>query len=173
MNVVDKYKGWEVDLIRQDVQANVLDHAICMVNFEYDFNLGTLVRNANAFGAREVFYVQDRKKWDRRSSVGVQNYTDVIHLKTLYDLFDLRDKYTFVAVENGIGAKRLGKFKWPKNSLIIMGSENQGIPQDVLNFCQYKVEIPMMGSVRSLNVGTASGIVLNDYVSKYNKSWFK
>ncbi len=42
----------------------------------------------------------------------------------------------------------------------IMGSEEDGIVSDLLNMSDVKVKIPMMGNVASLNVGTATGILL-------------
>ena len=169
MNVIDKYKQWEVDLIRQDVQAKTFPYAICMINLEYDFNFVTLVRNSNGFGVRDVYYVSEKKKWDKRAAVGTYNYTNVNQI-TIDDLLNMRSTHSLVAIENNVESVPLGSFKWPKNPLIIMGSENQGIPQYILDQCHYTVEIPMFGSVRSLNVGTASGIVLNDYVTKTSLS---
>lgn len=165
MNVIDKYRGWETDLIKTDVKAQTLSYGVCMINLEYDFNFGTLVRNCNAFGVRDVFYVSDKKKWDKRSAVGTYNYTNVTHLTTLDELLALQKSYIFVGIENNCDAEPLHKFEWPRNPLIIFGSENLGIPHEVLDLCKYTVEIPMMGSVRSLNVGTASGIVLHNYMT--------
>lgn len=167
MNVIDKYRGWEVDLIREDVKKNTFPYAVCMINLEYDFNLGTLIRNANAFGAKEVFYVSNSRKWDRRSAVGTHNYTMLRHIPI--DEFSLlADQYNFVAIENNVDSVPLGNFEWPENPLLIFGSENMGISQDIIDMCKATVEIPMFGSVRSLNVGTSSGIVMNDFVTKYN-----
>jgi tRNA G18 (ribose-2'-O)-methylase SpoU len=167
MNVINKYKTWEVDLIRADVKANTLPYAVCMINLEHDFNFGTLIRNANAFGVRDVFYVSDSKKWDRRGAVGTHHYTDIHHLKTIEDLMLYRDAYTFVAIESHKKSVPLSTFQWPKNPMLIFGSESEGIPNRFIQGCQHVVEIPMLGSVRSLNVGTCSGIVMNDFVTKF------
>ena len=59
MNVLDKYKEWQVDLIKREVEKNTFPYAVLMENWGSDFNLSTLVRNANAFGAKEVFYLKE------------------------------------------------------------------------------------------------------------------
>jgi len=166
VNVQNKYKEWAVDLIREDVQKKTLPYAVCMINLEHDFNIGTLIRNANAFGAEEVFYLSDRKKWDRRGAVGTQNYTQVTYLRDLNELYELEKKYDFICIEQTNTSIQLKDFEWPENPLIIFGSESQGISETILSHCDACIEIPMMGSVRSLNVGTASGIVLHDYMIK-------
>lgn len=43
---------------------------------------------------------------------------------------------------------------------IIMGSEENGITQDLINLSDIKAKIPMRGSISSLNVGVATGMVL-------------
>lgn len=163
-NVLDKYKGWTEELIQADVLGNTFDYRVCMFQLQGDFNIGTVIRNANAFGASTVFYVGN-KKWDRRGTVGTHNYTNVIH-REWTDLI----QYTaspLVAVEITDDAVPLPEFEWPDRPIMVFGEENYGIPPKYLDDCQYKVKIPMYGSVRSLNAGVASGIAMNDYVTKY------
>jgi 23S rRNA (guanosine2251-2'-O)-methyltransferase len=45
-------------------------------------------------------------------------------------------------------------------SVIIMGSEEDGISQELLKLADVRAKIPMMGAIASLNVGVATGIVL-------------
>lgn len=46
------------------------------------------------------------------------------------------------------------------NVAIIMGSEENGITQDLLNLADVRTKIPMEGGVSSLNVGVATGMIL-------------
>ena len=43
---------------------------------------------------------------------------------------------------------------------IIMGNEGQGVSQELLNFTDKNIYIPMSGNAESLNVGVATGILL-------------
>jgi len=49
---------------------------------------------------------------------------------------------------------------------IIMGSEDKGISNQLLKFCDAKSKIPMTGNIASLNVSVASGIVLYEAVKQ-------
>jgi tRNA G18 (ribose-2'-O)-methylase SpoU len=60
----------------------------------------------------------------------------------------------------------LDKFEWPDNTLLLIGEEGIGITPETLELCDKFVYIPQFGSVRSLNAGVASGIVMNDLVTK-------
>lgn len=164
-NVADRYKGWMQDLIREDVQKNTFPYAVMMENWAGDFNIGTLVRNANAFGASEVFYI-GKRKWDRRGAVGTYNYTSVKFLEDMESFLALKSKYSFIGVDNVPGSVSIVPFKWPSNALMIFGEEGLGLTSEVQKLCDAVVEIPMHGSVRSLNAGTSSGIVMFDYVTK-------
>lgn len=50
------------------------------------------------------------------------------------------------------------------NIAIIMGSEENGITQDLLNLADVRAKIPMEGGVSSLNVGVAAGMILYERV---------
>jgi tRNA G18 (ribose-2'-O)-methylase SpoU len=171
-NVIDKYKlltKWTTELIKDDLKKNAFPFAVLMENFMGDFNIGTVIRSANAFGASEVFYL-GRKKYDKRGTVGTHHYTDIKHLKDHNELVKLKEKYTFVAFENTVSnAVPVSKFEWPRIPLIILGEEGIGLTPDTLELCDNFVYIPQFGSVRSLNAAVAGSIAMNDYVSKYQK----
>jgi len=170
-NISDKYKydrliKWTTELIKEDLQSKAFPYAVLMENFAGDFNIGTVIRNANAFNAREVFYL-GRKHYDRRGTVGTHHYTNIVHLPEIDDLKKLKEKYTFVGVENSVPtAMPLAEFKWPDRTLLIIGEEGVGITSETLALCDHYVYIPQFGSVRSLNAGVASGIVMNDFITK-------
>ena len=174
-NVIDKYKNdrlirWTTELVKKDLQQSSFPIAVLMENFAGDFNIGTVIRNANAFNAKEVFYL-GRKRYDRRGTVGTHNYTDITHLSSIEKLSELKERYTLVGLENSVdGAIAMDKFEWPSNPLLIIGEEGIGITPETLSLCDSCVYISQYGSVRSLNAGVASGIALNDFVTKHQRS---
>ena len=163
-NVVDKYKNWSTEDIKRDLQKNANPFAVCMEHWKGDFNISTLIRNANAFNAKEIYYL-GKKRFDRRGTVGTHHYVNLIHMPgVIHELVDLKKRYTFIAIDNNINnTKKLHEFSWKKLQkppLVFFGEEGVGLTQEVLNLCDYRVEIEQHGSVRSLNVGTSSGLVL-------------
>lgn len=174
-NILDSYKNdrltkWTTELIKKDLQQKAFPYAVLMENFVGDFNIGTVVRNANAFNARCVYYLGN-KHYDRRGTVGTHHYTDVKRLATRDELIALKKEYTLVGVENTVdGAITVDQFQWSSNTLLIIGEEGVGITPETLELCDNFVFIPQFGSVRSLNAGVASGIIMNDLVTKYNKT---
>jgi len=168
LNVIDEYKNWEVADIKEDLRSRALPYAVMMQHIKGDYNISTLIRNANAFGAQRVYYY-GRRKWDRRGSVGTHHYTDLIHLDDLEDIEYLKNKYHVVGVENNLRrAKDISEFHAQPNTLFIFGEEGHGIQENILDLCDEIIYVRQRGSVRSLNVGTCSGIIMNDYVTKLN-----
>jgi tRNA G18 (ribose-2'-O)-methylase SpoU len=171
-NVNDFYKDhrltkWTTELIKKDLKQKAFPFAVMMENLQGDFNLGSVIRSANAFNANEVYYL-GRKRYDKRGTVGTYHYTDVKHLKDYEELKQLKEKYVFVALENTVdSAVPMAEFKWPSNALIICGEEGLGITKETLALCDSFVFIPQYGSVRSLNAAVASSIAMNHYVTQY------
>jgi len=165
-NVADKYKSWDVERIRSDVKASTRGFALAMFQVHGDFNFSTVVRNGNAFGAECIIYIGPSAKWDRRGAVGTYHYTDVHHFESIDNFLEFcsDEGYTLYGIENNIelGVRPTNLFEFtdyaPK-PIFLFGEEQQGIPREYLEFCDTVLEIPHYGSVRSINVGTASGIV--------------
>jgi tRNA G18 (ribose-2'-O)-methylase SpoU len=167
-NVTNDLKGKSDEEIRLHLKATAHPFAVAFEHWIGDFNMGTGIRNANAFNAKEVFYVGERK-WDKRSAVGVYNYTDVQWIPTVEDFKKLKERYVIVGIDNVPGSVSIRNYHWPRNTLMVFGEEGPGLTPEMLALCKDVVEIPMFGSVRSLNCGTASGIVMYDYVEKLDK----
>jgi len=168
-NVVDKYKSMPDEMIRADLKKSANKMAVCMEHWKGDFNISTLIRNANAFNIEKVYYF-GKKQFDRRGTVGAHHYVDLVHLgHDISELVSLKDSYTFIAIDNNIAdTHKLHEFDWnmlEKPPLMLFGEESVGLTEQLLNLADYSIEIEQYGSVRSMNVGTCSGIIMHQYVT--------
>lgn len=168
-NVADRFKDLPDEEIREELRNTAHPFAVCFEHWIGDFNMGSGIRNANAFNAKEIFYIGD-KKWDRRASVGVYNYTEVQWIPTIEEFKKLKDRYRIVGIDNIPGKSfSIRHMNWPHNTLMVFGEEGTGLTPAMQELCDMIVEIPMYGSVRSLNCGVASGIVMYDFTEKFEK----
>ena len=165
LNVFDYLKQLTVPEIGHYCAARAISAAVAMTQIEGDFNFSTIIRNANFFGFREVFYI-GAKRWDRRGSVGAHHYTPIKHFKNEQDFLESEDVsenvYTLIALENNVNLplENIYSFIWPRNPMILIGEERNGIPFSLLTKCKKIVTIPSEGCIRSLNAGTAAGIAM-------------
>ena len=70
-----------------------------------------------------------------------------------------------------VGATEKGDYDYPKldytgPTCIIMGAEDKGVSFDNLAFCDEWVKIPMLGTIESLNVSVAAGILVYEAVKQ-------
>jgi tRNA G18 (ribose-2'-O)-methylase SpoU len=164
-NVVDEFKGVPTEQIKQILQDRANPFSVLMEHWVGDFNISTLIRNANAFGAKTIYYV-GKRQYDKRGTVGTHHYCDIRHVRDISDVERLKEQYKIVVVDNIPGAVQIEGFKWPKNALMVFGEEGVGVTPAMARMADYVVSITQYGSVRSLNCGTASGIAMYDYTSK-------
>jgi tRNA G18 (ribose-2'-O)-methylase SpoU len=95
----------------------------------------------------------------------------VQYLSVQEQIKELKEEYTFIALENINRTHYLSDFNWKtaKKPMIVIGEEGTGIPQEVLELCEAQVEIEQFGSVPSVNAAIAASIAMNDFVTKYQK----
>lgn len=164
-NVIDHYKYWREEAIRADLDQKRHPFVVLAENFAHDFNISTLLRNANAFLAKEIWVV-GRPTWDNRGSMGANHYQHVYRSRSLESALQNLEGWTPVVIDNIEGAEPIDEFVWPERPLMIFGQESIGVSPDSLRAAGRAVYIPQYGSVRSLNVGVASGIAMYDFIQK-------
>src|SRR5690349_23147958 len=84
-NVVDRSRYWSLEAIRADLDTRRHDFHVAIENWQHDFNIGTIVRTANAFLAREV-HIVGRRRWNRRGAMVTDRYQHIRHHETVADL---------------------------------------------------------------------------------------
>ena len=72
-NVIDRYRYWTVSAIVADLDARRHPLHIAIQNWEHDFNIGSIVRTANAFNVAGV-HIIGRRRWNRRGAMVTDRY---------------------------------------------------------------------------------------------------
>jgi tRNA G18 (ribose-2'-O)-methylase SpoU len=167
-NVTDRYRYWRLDAIVADLDGRRHEFAVAIENFTHDLNIGTVVRNANAFLAREVIIV-GRRRWNRRGAMVTDRYQ---HVRYAADAHELRmiadtDSYTIVAVDNLPGAVPLETTTLPWRALLLFGQEGGGLSAAARDVADVVCSIAQYGSTRSINAGVASGIAMHAWIRQH------
>jgi len=167
-NVADRYRYWTVAAIKADLDTTRHDFAVAIENWRHDLNIGTVVRTANAFQAREVIIV-GRRRWNRRGAMVTDRYLHVRHLDTPDELTDFAAEhgYTLVAVDNLPGAVPLETTTLPRHALLLFGQEGTGLSDAARAAATLTVSITQYGSTRSINAGVAAGIAMHTWIRQH------
>jgi tRNA G18 (ribose-2'-O)-methylase SpoU len=167
-NVQDKYKGLPNEAIIADLDKSRTDLEVAIENLAHDFNMGTVVRNANAFNVRAV-HIIGKKHYNRRGAMATDKYLHIFHHATLNEFVtDVKSRgYQIIGVENNIkSAKPLHQIQFATKTVLVFGSESNGLSPAMLSAADQIAEIEQFGSTRSINVGVASGIAMYQYLKK-------
>lgn len=169
-NLTDQYKGLDTEDIKNDMRKRSFDYHVAIENFQYDFNIGAVVRNANAFNTRAV-HIIGKRQWNKRGAMATNKYLDVLYHDSVKSFITWRDKenITLIGVDNIPSSKSIRNFQFPKECVLVFGQEGPGLSSEMIGYCKNIIKIDQYGSTRSINVGVASGIVMYEYVSQIKK----
>lgn len=167
-NVVDRYRYWRHDAIVADLDRRRHRFHVAIENWRHDLNIGTVVRNANAFGAAAV-HIVGKRRWNRRGAMVTDRYQHVHHHPTIAGLVDFAaaDRLTLVGVDNLPGSVPLEATPLPARCVLVFGQEGPGLSPAARRACGLVCSITMYGSTRSLNAGVASGIAMHAWVNQH------
>ena len=164
-NVIDQYRDLSVETIKADMAAHANKLEIAIENLERDFNMGTIVRTANAFNVAKL-HIIGRKQWNKRGAMATDKYLAIVyHPDVASFLAEVQGK-TVIAVDNLPGASDLHDTELPPNAVLVFGSEKSGLTAEMVAKSDYMVQIEQFGSTRSVNVGVAAGIVMYEWVRR-------
>ena len=169
-NVIDRYRQWTVEAISHDLRQSASKLEIAVENLERDFNMGTIIRSANAFNVRRV-HIIGRRQWNKRGAMMTDKYLELVYHSTVANFVQtVSPEYQLIAVENQPGAQDLANSPLIERTVLIFGSEKNGVSAELLQHAHAMVQIEQFGSTRSLNVGVASGIAMYEWTRRFRLS---
>ncbi|OYN88891.1 rRNA methyltransferase [Parenemella sanctibonifatiensis] len=165
-NVVDRYRYWRMEAIVADLAAERAaltgrELHIAIENWEHDFNIGSIVRTANAFNVAGV-HIIGRRRWNRRGAMVTDRYLQVHHHPEVagFPAYADENDLTLIGVDNLPGSVPLETQELPPRCCLVFGSEGPGLSDELVAACVRLVEITQYGSTRSINAGAAAAIAM-------------
>ena len=186
-NVRDEYKNKSLDELQAICKNEALPYAVCAINITGDLNLGMMIRTASLCGA-ERFIIYGKQTYDRRSTVGAQNYIDVVKIDAKvsthsldinYEMFHptmIEYRYIPVFMEtDGLplepGLEQVLELiklhtdpAYKYKPCLVFGNEGVGLPAS-LTHNMIKLSINQRGVLRSFNVSSAASIAMYQLAS--------
>jgi 23S rRNA (guanosine2251-2'-O)-methyltransferase len=142
-------------------------HAFMLVldGIEDPHNLGALLRSANGAGVDGVVIPERRATGITgtvvKASAGASEAVSVARVVNIArSLEDLKERNVWTVGLDERGTQNYDELDYNMDCAIVLGAEGKGLHDLVRRKCDMLVKIPMMGSVSSLNVSVAGGIVM-------------
>ncbi|MCC7439561.1 MAG: 23S rRNA (guanosine(2251)-2'-O)-methyltransferase RlmB [Armatimonadetes bacterium] len=127
-------------------------------------NMGAIIRSAECAGIDAVFFARRNSAIINdvvmKTSAGAANHIPLDRVANLGDML-LRLKKTGIAVVglDGEATTTYTQYDFTTPTVIVVGSEGEGMHARTKNLCDALISIPMQGKVTSLNASVAAGVV--------------
>jgi tRNA G18 (ribose-2'-O)-methylase SpoU len=133
---------------------------IALYHPKNEVNVGTLWRSAYIYEAAFIATIGRRYNPQSSDTVKADNKLPLFEYTTFDEFFQNIPKgCQLVAVEQY--GKGMTDFEHPTRAIYLLGAEDHGLPQEIIQRCQYHIEIVTPRKI-SLNVATAGTLIMQD-----------
>lgn len=166
-NLIDQYKGMVVEEIAADMRKRAFPLHVAIENLQHDFNIGSIVRTANAFNIASV-HIIGKRHWNRRGAMSTEKYLEVFHHPNYSDFVGWvkKNDLLVVGIDNVPGSVPLRDIQLVPNIVLVFGQEGPGLSKELQEICSGIAYIEQYGSTRSINVGAAAAIAMHEWVRR-------
>ncbi|MGA2974763.1 MAG: TrmH family RNA methyltransferase [Spirochaetia bacterium] len=152
-------------------RARVYPIAVYLEDIRSPFNVGSLFRTAEAFGAQRIILsprtpVPTHPR-AQKTAKGAEQALDW----EVRELESLPPDAGIFALE--LGGTPLSEFAFPEIGMVLVGSEELGLSPEALRLADLglgRVSIPLAGAKRSLNVSVAFGILMQAWHARLSQT---
>ncbi len=139
---------------------------VALDNINDPGNLGTILRNCDWFGISNVIVSKNSAEVYNpktlRASMGAVFHLDIFNSVNLIDELISIQRKGYKIISSDLEGISLYKFAGREKLVIIFSSEAHGLSKELSNLSDIKICIPRKGSAESLNVASASAVILSE-----------
>ena len=167
-NVVDRYRFWRHEAIVADLDARRHPFHVAVENWQHDLNIGSVVRNANAFLA-EAVHIVGRRRWNRRGAMVTDRYQHIHHHPTLeaFAAWCAERRLPVVGIDNLPGSEPIDAYDLPVRCAMLFGQEGPGLSEEARELSEVVLHIRQFGSTRSINAAAASAVAMHEWIRRH------
>lgn len=165
--VADRLPNYQIrDLLSDKTKSLV----IILDQISDPYNFGNIIRSAKAFGV-DFIIAQNKYSPKENSTIakiasGALEDIPICNINNLSSAIEILKKYDYFCYGLDCHTKQnINKVKFTEKSVIIIGSEGEGIRNSLLKKCDFLIQIPMNASDNfdSINVSNAAAIAMYSY----------
>ena len=143
-NVADRYRYWTMDAVVADLDTRRHPFHVAIENWGHDFNIGSVVRTANAFNAA-AFHIVGKRRWNRRGAMVTDRYQHEHHHPDVDDLVrwargagTQADGIPIIGIDNLPGSDPLETYDLPRECVLVFGQEGPGLSEAMRAACTWR-----------------------------------
>lgn len=159
--------GLSTEAIKDELKPLRNDFSIAVCRAKNPFNVGSIIRVSHSFLVREIFLIGTEPYYER-ASMGMQKYETLIECPDEASFLEATRGRPLIGVERDHARTTIWEAEMPRDLVFVFGSENEGVPQVLLDACSEIVAIPMYGINHSYPVAIAAGMVLCEWARRHD-----
>ncbi len=148
----------------QDISDITSDIVVILDHLEDPHNLGAIIRTCEASGIKDIILPKDRSAQVNstvmKTSAGCLDRVNLYQVTNLVQTISYLKKQGFWIIGTDMVGTDYKKIDYRGKIAVIIGNEGSGMSRLVKESCDFIANIPMYGSVNSLNASVATGIIL-------------
>ena len=123
-NVADEYRYWPRDAIVADLDTRRNPFHVAIENWQHDFNIGTIVRNANAFLAHTV-HIVGKRRWNKRGAMVTDRYQHIQYHTTIdeFRTWSASETIDIIGIDISYVARPREHAMLPGRCVLVFGQE--------------------------------------------------
>ncbi len=138
---------------------------VALENISDPGNLGTIVRNCDWFGVKNILLSSDSAEMYNpkviRSSAGSIFHLNLFYENNFYGVLEEQKKSGYKILCADLNGENLYSFAKNEKMILVLANEANGPTEKLLQICDLKITIPKKGNAESLNVASASAVLLS------------
>jgi len=160
---------WSEDDLLEALQTAKDPLLLALDGVQDPHNLGACLRTADACGVLAVIVPRDRaaqvNATVRKVAVGAAETTPVVAVTNLVRTLKLlKEASLWIVGADAEGAKLAHEADLKGGTVLVLGAEGSGLRHLTKQTCDWMVRLPQQGTVESLNVSVAAGMLLYEAV---------
>lgn len=130
--------------------------------------MGHIIRLASNFGCSKVLFISDeqsvRQGKIKKVAGAAAGQVEWLFTAQANWTDNIPNGYTIVALETVQNSENLIQSTLPKKMALLLGNEIQGLPSEILAQCAHFYHVPMIGTIKSMNVSHACSVALYEWL---------
>lgn len=132
-------------------------------------NLGTILRTSQALGHKGIFLSEQcADPWSPKTLRASQGFQFQLPIYQNVDISNLISHgFSFVAAD--LNGRSVFDYNFAHKTILILGSEGQGITTNLKNITYDEISLPMLNNVESLNVAVSAAIIGYQFSNQFKR----
>jgi len=142
--------------------------SIAVLRARNPFNVGAIIRVAHSFLVREIVLVGTEPYYER-AAMGMARYENITEIpdEATFLARARAEGWKLIVFEREVATADVWHAELPEESVLVFGSEAEGVPPEIIAAAQQVVAIPMYGINHSFPVTVAAGIAMAEWTRRY------